>query len=143
MRSARIFLLSLAILGLQCSKEARVEPKKGILVGGIPVRVEISDTPEERTRGLMFRRELDWNEGMLFVFEMEDTLSFWMRNTSIPLSIAFINEQGMIVDIQDMKPFEQSPHKSKGLALYALEMNMGWFEMNGVVVGDRVFVQLH
>ena len=141
MRSGCVFLLTLAILGLQCS-ESRVQPKKSILVGGIPVEVEISDTPEKRTRGLMFRRELDWMEGMLFVFDAEDTLSFWMRDTSIPLSIAFINEQGVIIDIQDMKPFEQSPHKSRGVALYALEMNIGWFELNRVAVGDKVFIEL-
>ncbi len=141
MRSAWIFPLVLGILAFQCEKDAG-QDKKSILVGGIPLRVEISDTQEERVMGLMFRDKLEWNEGMLFVFENEDTLSFWMRNTSIHLSIAFMDERGVIIDIQDMKPFAPTVHKSNGYALYALEMNRGWFAMNGIEVGDRVSMQL-
>ena len=135
-----IFLLAISLAYLQCSEE-RADTKKNILVGGIPIAVEVSATPEERWRGLMLREKLGWNEGMLFVFEKEDTLSFWMHKTSIPLSIAFIDSTGVIVDIQEMSPFDETIHKSRGVALYALEMNMGWFEVNGVEVGDRAFIQ--
>lgn len=129
-------------LTLRCgSKEGR--EKKIISVGGLSVTVEVSDSPEERVRGLMYREKLNWNEGMLFVFEREDTLSFWMRNTPIPLSIAFIDKNGVIIDIQDMQPFDLTTHKSKGLALYALEMNLGWFKLNKIGVGDRVFIDLN
>lgn len=141
MRSTWIFFLLGAMLTLQC-KEDKTENRRNILVGGIPMTVEINDSPVKRTRGLMFRDRLDWNEGMLFVFEREDTLSFWMRNTSIPLSIAFVNKEGVIIDIQDMRPFDQTAHKSRGSALYALEVNKGWFETNGVEAGDSIFVQL-
>ena len=89
----------------------------------------------------MLREKLGWNEGMLFVFEKEDTLSFWMHKTSIPLSIAFMSSEGTIIDIQDMKPFDESTYRSRGVALYALEMNIGWFEVNGVEVGDKAFIE--
>jgi uncharacterized membrane protein (UPF0127 family) len=135
-----ILLPILFVFALQCDEE-REDPRRSILVGGIPVTVEISDTPRERWRGLMLREKLGWNEGMLFVFEEEDTLSFWMHKTSIPLSIAFMTGEGTIIDIQDMKPFDESTYRSRGVALYALEMNIGWFEVNGVEVGDKAFIE--
>lgn len=141
-QSGFAFLFLLAIFMLQCKKD-ETEVKKSILVAGVPVEVEISDSPEERAKGLMFREKLNWNEGMLFIFEKEDTLSFWMQNTSIPLSIAFIDKEGVIIDIQVMRPFDLMVHKSKGSALYALEMNRGWFELNGIEIGAKVFIRLN
>lgn len=135
-----ILLPTLFVFALRCDEE-REDARRSILVGGIPVTVEISDTPRKRWRGLMLREKLGWNEGMLFVFEKEDTLSFWMHKTSIPLSIAFMSSEGTIIDIQDMKPFDESTYRSRGVALYALEMNIGWFEVNGVEVGDKAFIE--
>lgn len=104
----------------------------------VPVRVEIADTPEERQTGLMGRTALAEDAGMLFVFDEEQPLSFWMRDTLIPLSIAYINAEGRIVDIQDMQPLDETPHPSAEPALYALEVNQGFFLERGVMVGDTV-----
>ena len=106
--------------------------------GGETVRlqVEIADTDAERQRGLMERTALGENRGMLFVFEDEQTLSFWMKNTMIPLSVAYIDSEGRIVDIQDMQPLDETSHPSAEPARYALEVNQGFFEEHGVEVGD-------
>lgn len=106
----------------------------------VPVEVEIADTDAERQTGLMGRNVLPENAGMLFVFEGEQTLSFWMRDTLIPLSIAYIDAEGRIVDIQDMQPLDDVPphYVSAEPAQYALEVNQGFFEERGVVVGDTV-----
>jgi hypothetical protein len=95
-------------------------------------------TEEEKARGLMFRQKLGKNEGMLFVYEKEERLSFWMKNTPIPLSIAFLDKTGMIVDIQDMVPFSLQTRVSAYPAQYALEVNGGWFRANDVSIGDAV-----
>jgi uncharacterized membrane protein (UPF0127 family) len=105
----------------------------------VRVRVEIADDDAEVARGLMYRTALAENRGMLFIFEEEQELSFWMRNTLIPLSIAFMDSEGRIVDIQDMKPLDDDPpsYVSAEPAQYALEVNQGFFEERGVEVGDR------
>jgi uncharacterized membrane protein (UPF0127 family) len=106
----------------------------------VPVEVEIADTDAERQTGLMGRTALPENAGMLFVFEGEQTLSFWMRDTLIPLSIAYIDAEGRIVDIQDMQPLDDVPpdYVSAEPAQYALEVNQGFFAERGVAVGDTV-----
>ncbi len=109
-----------------------------IRVAGIEIQVEIADDEAERSRGLMFRESLSENEGMLFVYESSRPLGFWMRNTLIPLDIAYIDEQGRIVDIQTMQPKDDTTHWSKADAMYALEMNAGWFEANGITTGALV-----
>jgi uncharacterized protein len=105
----------------------------------VRVRVEIADNASEIARGLMYRTALAEDRGMLFIFEGEQTLSFTMKNTLIPLSIAFIDSEGRIVDIQDMKPLDDDPpsYVSAKPAQYALEVNQGFFEEQGVEVGDR------
>jgi uncharacterized protein len=105
----------------------------------VVVRVEIADTDAERQRGLMGRTALAEDQGMLFVFGGEQELSFWMKNTLIPLSIAFMDSEGRIVDIQDMKPLDDDPphYVSAEPARYALEVNQGFFEERGIKVGDR------
>lgn len=109
-----------------------------IRVAGIEIQVEIADDDAERSRGLMFRESLPEDQGMLFVYTAERTLSFWMRNTLIPLDIAYIDGEGRIVDIQQMEPQDSTTHPSAAPAMYALEMNQGWFEAHGVEVGDRI-----
>jgi uncharacterized membrane protein (UPF0127 family) len=106
----------------------------------VPVGVEIADTDAERQTGLMGRTVLPEDAGMLFVFEGEQALSFWMRDTLIPLSIAYIDTEGRIVDIQDMEPLDDVPphYVSAEPARYALEVNQGFFEERGVTVGDLV-----
>ncbi|HWI45123.1 MAG TPA: DUF192 domain-containing protein [Rubrobacter sp.] len=106
----------------------------------VEVRVEVADNVFERARGLMYRKALGVNRGMLFVYPEEQRLSFWMKNTLIPLSIAYIDSKRRIVDIQDMKPLDDEPpsYVSADPAQYALEVNRGFFEERGVKVGDRV-----
>lgn len=111
-----------------------------IKVAETPVRVEIADTPETRAKGLMHRESLPADEGMLFIYDRPQVLSFWMKNTSIPLSIAFVDSRMKIIRIADMAPFEERSHDSVAPALYALEMNQGWFRRNGVRVGDEVWI---
>jgi uncharacterized protein len=109
-----------------------------LYVNGKEIRVEVAKAPEERTRGLMGRKHLADSEGMLFIFEEEDYHSFWMKNTLIPLSIAFIDKEGRIVSITDMKPLTLDSHTPPKRVLYALEMNQGWFSANGVKAGDFI-----
>ena len=100
--------------------------------------VEVAKTPEERTKGLMERKHLGKDDGMFFIFEIEDYHGFWMKNTFIPLSIAFIDKEGHILRITDMKPLTLESHPPPKPILYALEMNKGWFSTNGIKVGDIV-----
>ena len=106
--------------------------------GKVEVRVEIADDLPEQTRGLMERTALAEDRGMLFVYSDEEVRSFWMKNTLIPLSIAYMDSEGRIVDIQDMKPLDDDPpnYVSAKPARYALEVNRGFFEEHGVEVGD-------
>jgi uncharacterized membrane protein (UPF0127 family) len=98
--------------------------------------VEVAKTPEERAHGLMGRKHLGKDDGMLFVFEKEDYHGFWMKDTQIPLSIAFIDKKGRIVEITDMKPLTLENHDPPQPILYALEMRKGWFSANGIKAGD-------
>lgn len=138
------FLVLLSLMFPGCAREegpgrSEDDGKITIRVDGIPVRVEVADNSTERRQGLMFRATLPANEGMLFVFDREQFLSFWMKDTTIPLSIAFVSRDGKIVAIRDMEPLdERTLHQSPRPALYALEMNRGWFGRHEVAVGDRV-----
>lgn len=113
-------------------------PETRIRVAGISVTVEIADDAASRERGLMFRESLPPDHGMLFVYETERVLQFWMRNTRLPLDIGFLDRSGRIVDIQQMEPMLEKTHSSRAPAMYALEMAQGWFEEHGVKVGDQV-----
>jgi uncharacterized membrane protein (UPF0127 family) len=105
----------------------------------VRVRAEIADDTFERARGLMYRTALAENRGMLFVFPDQQRHSFYMKNTPIPLSIAFMDSEGRIVDIQDMRPLDDDPphYVSARPAQYALEVNQGFFDERGIKVGDR------
>jgi uncharacterized membrane protein (UPF0127 family) len=99
---------------------------------------EVAVTQDQRSLGLMNRFSLQPDRGMLFVFERPEPLAFWMKNTYIPLSIAFVAADGRIVNIEDMKPQTEDSHWSKGPALYALEMKKGWFQERGIGPGAVV-----
>jgi uncharacterized membrane protein (UPF0127 family) len=109
-----------------------------IVVGHERVTVEVAATPSARRRGLMHRESLSDDRGMLFVFPEEKRLTFWMRDTHIPLSIAFARSDGTIVHIADMEPRSERPVSSRLPARYALEMNRGWFLRHGVLEGDAI-----
>lgn len=100
--------------------------------------VELAHTPQQRARGLMDREELAEDAGMLFVFESDTTSAFWMKDTLIPLSIAYILKDGTILDIQDMQPLSTDLHEPPSPYLYALEVNQGWYDEHGIGVGDSV-----
>jgi len=127
----------LLLLAAGCLHQDRL-PAITLDVGGHAVRAEVADTPETRARGLMYRDALDADHGMLFVYPAAERLSFWMENTSVPLSIAFVSAGGEILRIRDMVPFDRTSVPSGAPALYALEVNRGWFEANGVGEGARV-----
>ncbi len=107
------------------------------------LNVEIPSTPESFSAGLMFRESLDRDSGMLFVFDEVGEKSFHMRNTTIPLDIAFINEEGIIESIKELKPLDETYVYSDAEVLYALEVNRGWFEENNIKVGDSIISELN
>lgn len=134
-----------ALLGaLACLPAARAQtPQTGLpvtqLSAGIHViRAEVADTEATRRVGLMHRQSLPGNGGMLFVFESPDLQCFWMRSTLLPLSIAFIADDGSIVNIADMAPQTDDAHCSARPVRYALEMSQGWFEAHGIQPGNRI-----
>jgi uncharacterized membrane protein (UPF0127 family) len=106
--------------------------------GPVPVDAELARTDTERSAGLMFRTGLEDGKGMLFIFDKDEVLSFWMKNTLIPLSIAYIAYDGTIIDIRDMYPNDTSPVHSSRSVRYALEVPQGWFKRAGVKEGDTV-----
>ena len=105
----------------------------------VSLKVEIADSPSEREKGLMFRYSMPDDRGMLFVFENERNLAFWMKNTFIPLDIAYISARGLINEIYRMEPLDYSKvYTSKKPAKYALEVNAGWFKKNGIKPGMKM-----
>lgn len=114
------------------------QPTVKLHVGGHTIRVEHAATPETLREGLMHRTALAAGTGMLFELGEPDIHCFWMKNTLIPLSIAFIDRDGRIIDIQDMRPQSLDPHCPAAPVTQALEMNQGWFARAGVRVGDHV-----
>jgi len=120
------------------SKESR-PGKVQLTIGGARLWAEVAEDEAARSQGLMYRRQMPEDEGMLFVFEYPQPLSFWMRNTLIPLEIAFVAGDGRILNILEMKPLDEGPrYNSSGPALYAIEANAGWFRNNGIKAGDKV-----
>jgi hypothetical protein len=102
----------------------------------VPLLAEIAADDADRERGLMHRKEVPEGEGMLFVFDSDRRLSFWMKNTLVPLSIAFVASDGRILEIKDMKPLSLAPVESVRSVRFALEVPGGWFSRSGVAVGD-------
>ncbi len=133
------FLLTAAALFAFCAATAAAElPSIELQIKGQRVVAEIAATEATRTTGLMNRFSLQPDHGMLFVFQQPQPLAFWMKNTYVPLSIAFIAADGHILNIDDMAPLTETTHPSRGLALYALEMKKGWFAQHAIAAGDPV-----
>jgi len=107
-------------------------------VGNIPIKIQIVDNEIERKKGLMFRQSMPQNEGMLFIHDFPDICGYYMKNTYIPLSIAYADEEGVIFQIEDMTPGDLTSVIAIQPALYALEMNQGWFDANGIVIGNII-----
>jgi uncharacterized membrane protein (UPF0127 family) len=113
-------------------------PATKLSIGKQTVMAEVATTPAQRETGLMYRFSLKPDHGMIFVFDREEPQGFWMRNTYIPLSIAFIATDGRIVNILDMAPHDETTRWSNGPVRYALEMRKGWFAEHGIQPGDRI-----
>ncbi len=113
-----------------------------LTIGSHSIVAEIAATPASRSKGLMFRQHLKPNEGMLFVFNKNDMHCFWMKNTVIPLSIAFIDEHGVIINIDEMQAQTTYRHCPTHPIRYALEMNKGWFSKRGIIPGNTVDIPM-
>ncbi|MDD5260645.1 MAG: DUF192 domain-containing protein [Methylacidiphilales bacterium] len=140
----RIWIIVLALFVSGCTKPQSQDPSQARLktavltVGSHQLNVEIADTPETMERGLMFRKSLGENEGMLFVFPEPKQAVFWMRNTRIPLSVAYLDATGRILEIHDMFPYDETAVSSRSpLVAYALETNQGWFVGNKISPADK------
>jgi hypothetical protein len=129
-------LLMLAVSSHPAAAQAlpRVQLNAGIHV----IDAEVATTGATRSQGLMYRKSLGANEGMLFVFPRDEALCMWMRNTFVPLSVAFMDRDGVILNIADMQPQSDDTHCAIAPARYALEMNQGWFAKRGVKAGMKV-----
>jgi len=136
--TSAIALMTARPLQAQSAGEPQVLPTTRLAAGMYNINAMMATTPEQRSIGLMHRREMAANDGMLFVFEREGVQCFWMRNTLIPLAVAFIDDGGHIVNLDEMKPLSDESHCSSRPVRYVLEMNTGWFTKRGLKSGDRV-----
>ena len=139
MTSRRAALRYLAAFVFAASSAAAAElPQIPLAVGSHKLVAEVAATDAQRSTGLMHRRMLPENRGMLFVFPDIAFHAMWMMNTYIPLSVAFLDRDGVIINIEDMQPHTQNSHAAAKPARYALEMNQGWFAKRGIKPGQRV-----
>jgi uncharacterized membrane protein (UPF0127 family) len=113
-------------------------PTHELELAGETLTVEVAATPAARSQGLMFRETLPEDHGMLFIWPREQRIAMWMKNTAIPLSVAFIDREFRILNIADMEPFSTRIHASSAPALFALEVQRGWFARNGISAGDTL-----
>jgi hypothetical protein len=132
-----VVALATGVVALGAAAAATL-PTVPLSINGHKITAEVAATLEHRATGLMHRFSLQPDHGMVFVFERAEPLAFWMKNTFIPLSIAFIASDGRIINVDDMAPQDETSHRSKGPALYALEMRKGWFAERGIRAGDTV-----
>ena len=135
---ARLLAVAAVAVAAAAISVAAELPVASLSINGQKITAEVAATPEQRATGLMHRFSLRPDHGMVFVFERPEPQAFWMKNTFIPLSIAFIGADGRILNIEDMAPQDERMHLSRGAALYALEMRKGWFAERGIRPGDPV-----
>jgi uncharacterized membrane protein (UPF0127 family) len=137
----RSFVLLVALLtGMAQAQESPQLnlPRTQLAAGMHRIDAQVAQTPRQREIGLMFRKEMPPHEGMLFIFEQPSQQCFWMKNTLIPLTAAFIADDGTIVNLADMKAQTTDSHCSAKPVRYVLEMNLGWFERKGIKAGYRL-----
>ena len=137
MKHALSFAALLCALAAQAQEQPKL-PTTRLNSGMYNINAELARTPQQREIGLMGRRSMGDSDGMLFVFEQPGVQCFWMKNTLLPLSIAFIADDGTVVDVADMKPQSLDSHCSSQPVRYALEMNKGWFAKRGVKAGSKL-----
>ena len=131
-------LLSALVMSVWLVASAAELPEIALTVGAHKLTAEVASTDATRSTGLMHRRMMPENRGMLFVFPEQALHGMWMMNTYLPLSVAFLDREGVIINIADMQPHTQTSHHASRPAKYALEMNQGWFKKRGVKPGDRI-----
>src|SRR5688572_22406408 len=142
MKRATHFLAALALAASvlpACAQDPQMNlPRVKLSAGMHQIDAQVAQTPDQRATGLMHRKEMPQHEGMLFVFEQPSMQCFWMKNTLLPLSTAFVADDGTIVNIEDMKPQTLDSHCSQKPVRYVLEMNQGWFKKKGLAAGARL-----
>lgn len=139
---AAALLLPLAVLPMPAAlaqDQPQMQlPRTRLGAGMHQIDAQVAATPGQRATGLMFRKEMPQHEGMLFIFEQPQQQCFWMMNTLIPLTAAFLADDGTIVNLADMKPQTTDAHCSARPVRYVLEMNVGWFAKKGLKAGDKL-----
>ena len=154
--SAPLIFLAAALCSLACTQPADAKeststaapaapiiatkkiPTLALSVGGHAVKAEIAADDATRQQGLMYRKQMPKNDGMLFVFPELGYHAMWMKNCFIPISVAYMDETGKIISIHEMEPQTETPHQALGPARYALEMNGGWFTAHKIKAGDSI-----
>jgi uncharacterized membrane protein (UPF0127 family) len=136
-------LIPLLLAGLALSAASQDSPQTNlprikVQAGMYQIDTQVAQTPEQRSIGLMYRSEMPQHEGMLFVFEQPATQCFWMKNTLLPLTAAFVADDGTIVNLADMKPQSTDAHCSDKPVRFVLEMHQGWFVKKGLKAGSRL-----
>lgn len=137
MRCPRVTFVSLLVMAFANASASELSILS-LEISGHAISAEVAHTQLSRSQGLMYRESLEENAGMLFIFPHAGLYSMWMQNTYVPLSVAFIDERGVILNIADMQPQTRTAHESAGIAKYALEMNRGWFSARKIAAGARV-----
>ena len=128
----------IALLLFAAPAAAQELPVAQLKAGMHLIRAEVAADYATRAKGLMHRKSLGQNAGMLFIFDGASVHCMWMKNTYVPLSVAFLDEQGTILNIADMQPQSEQTHCAAAPALYALEMNQGWFAQRGIKPGLKI-----
>ena len=138
----RALFIGLSLLVCTCAQAQDTPqtnlPRIKLQAGMFQIDTQVAQTPEQRSTGLMFRTDMPAHEGMLFVFEQPATQCFWMKNTLIPLTAAFVADDGTIVNLADMKPQTTDSHCSVKPVRFVLEMNQGWFAKRGLKAGSKL-----
>lgn len=141
MRRAPVFALMFVLVATSAFAAAKFKQGALTIAQGAKravLQVEVADTPEARAQGLMSRQRLAENAGMLFLFDDQALWGFWMKNTLIPLAVAFIADDGTVVNVDEMKAQTLDPHCSAKPVRFVLEMNTGWFTKHGVKAGSKL-----
>lgn len=135
---ALISFLTIGQLPLASAQQPQKFDVVSLTAGINLIKAEVASVPAEREQGLMFREKMAPNDGMVFVFEGPAEVCMWMKNTLLPLSVAFIDGDGKIVNIEDMQPKTLDSHCANKLVRYALEMNLGWFKQKNIKPGSKI-----
>jgi uncharacterized protein len=138
LRTLQAFFIAACCSVALAQSAAQKLPSIRLNAGIHNIQAEVAQTPEQRSTGLMFRKEMAANEGMLFIFEQPAVQCFWMKNTLLPLSIAFVDDSGAVVNLADMKPQSEQSHCSTKPVRFVLEMNQGWFAKRGIGPGATI-----